>query len=165
MSLLTSLFGVPTYRWFNTVENREELEKLISNPFLRPYDLIYCKEDKTYYSYEEKVVPDDDYGDSEYQSKGTIGFFPISKGDQNRETVQIFHKLNIGDTFILKDREEKDHTCTIIDITYSLLLKDLSYTFIMDDKKETPYTQLVAQIDAKLIEGRPMQSLIFEGDF
>ena len=61
MSLLTSLFSVPTYRWFNTVENKEELEKLASNLFLIPYDLIYCKEDKTYYSYEERIIPDDEF--------------------------------------------------------------------------------------------------------
>lgn len=35
----------------------------------------------------------------------------------------------------------------------------------MDDKKEISYTQLVAQVDAKLLEGRAMQSLIFENDF
>lgn len=164
MSLLTSLFGVPTYRWFNTVENKEELEKLASNPFLKSYDIIYCKEDKTYYSYEERIIPDDEF-DSKYQSGTLIGFYPLSVGEQNRETVQFFHKLNIGDTFDFTDKDGIEHKCTIINITYSLLLKDLSYTFIMDDKKEIPYTQLVAQVDAKLIGGRSMQSLIFENDF
>ena len=164
MSLLTSLFGVPTYRWFNTVDKVEELKELMSNPFLKPYDIIYCKEDKTYYSYEERIIPDDEF-DSEYQSGTLIGFYPLSVGEQNRETVQFFHKLNIGDTFNITDKDGTEHKCTIINITYSLLLKDLSYTFVMEDKKEVPYTQLVAQVDAKLLEGRAMQSLIFENDF
>ena len=34
----------------------------------------------------------------------------------------------------------------------------------MDDSKEIPYTQLVSQIDAKLVEGKPMQALIFDRD-
>ena len=161
MDFLTSLFNIPTYRWFAEVDKEEELPTLYENPFLQPTDVIYCKENNSYYAYVERILYDEDYNPTGEMEKG---FELLSKEDQHRETINFFHKLNIGDTFTLKDKEEKEHSCKVINITYSLLLKDASYTFVMDDNKEIPYTQLVSQIDAKLVEGKPMQLLIFDKD-
>lgn len=162
MGLLTKLFGVPTYRWFTIVEKDEDLPKLYDNPFLQPFDVVYCKESSIYYGYRENLVYDENYNPTGEMEKG---FEILSKGDQNRETINFFHKLNIGDTFTLKDKEEKEHTYTILNITYSLLVKDVSYTFVDNEKKDEPITQLVTVIDAKLSSEKPMQSLIFENEF
>lgn len=153
--MFEELFTFPIYRYFCTVTSKEEIEYLSNNPFLKPLDFIYCKEDNNYYVYEEKT---------NYSQYGEIEsvhgeFRVISRGNQFGEQVRFFHRLNIGDTLKLKE----DKSGTVIDVKYSMRLKDVTYVIKFDDTSTTEILGSIIDSQADK-EYPPIQSLILKTD-
>ena len=130
------------YRWFTEVVTEEELEDIVDNEFIAPFDVVYCEETEQYYMLDitDEVVL-------------------LSNGNQHRTKVQYFHLFNVGDDIRLNDKEYK-----VIDIMYRETFGD---AFYMLSEKETKsvVSILVSVVDANFTDGTPpMQSLIFEDD-
>ena len=126
------------YRWFTSVETEKELNSLISNTYINPLDIVYCREVEKYYVY----TPYDTWE-------------VLSAGNQHFTKFEIFHLLNIGDTVKLGGNEFK-----VVDISFTLKSSDAFYD-LMDVRTEQISKVLVSVVDGQLIEeGIPMQSLL-----
>lgn len=153
--MLEELFGFITYRYFCDIDTKEELCNLYENPFINPMDFVFCKEDNNYYVY-EALNNYDDYGEIVSVEHR---FRLISRGDQHRTNAMFFHRLNIGDTINLKD----DKVGTIVDIKYSVLLKDITYVIKFDDSSTTEILSIYIDGNSDK-EYPPIQSLILKSD-
>lgn len=153
--MLEELFGFITYRYFCDIDTKEELCNLYENPFIKPMDFVFCKEDNNYYVY-ETLNNYDDYGEIVSVEHR---FRLISRGNQHRTNAMFFHRLNIGDTINLKD----DKVGTIVDIKYSVLLKDITYVIKFDDSSTTEILSIYIDGNSDK-EYPPIQSLILKSD-
>ena len=153
--MLEELFGFITYRYFCDIDTKEELSNLYTNPFISPMDFVFCREDSNYYVY-ETLNNYNDYGEIVSVEHR---FRLISRGDQHRTNAMFFHRLNIGDTINLKD----DKVGTIVDIKYSVLLKDITYVIKFDDSSTTEILSIYIDGNSDK-EYPPIQSLILKSD-
>lgn len=153
--MLEELFGFITYRYFCDIGTKEELSNLYTNPFISPMDFVFCREDNNYYVY-EALNNYNDYGEIVSVEHR---FRLISRGDQHRTNAMFFHRLNIGDTINLKD----DKVGTIVDIKYSVLLKDITYVIKFDDSSTTEILSIYIDGNSDK-EYPPIQSLILKSD-
>lgn len=153
--MLEELFGFITYRYFCDIDTKEELSNLYENPFIKPMDFVFCKEDNNYYVYETL---------NNYDYYGKIvsvehRFRLISRGNQNRTNITFFHRHNVGDTITLKDGKSG----TIVDVKYSVFLKDVTYVIRFEDNSTTEILSIYID-GASDKEYPPIQSLILKSD-
>lgn len=146
------------YRYFNEVETQQQLVELTHNPFIRPLDIVFCKEDSNYYVLQEQLSEQESFEGNTPQK--TLSFNLLSVGDQHIEKPLFFHAAQIGDTVSLKDNK----TGVVIDIRYSLRLKDMTYIVQLPD--ESTVEILGSVVDTQLCGGKTaLQSLMLRSDF
>ena len=130
------------YRWFTEVATERELEDIIDNEFIAPFDVIYCEETEQYYMLD---ITDE--------------IALLSNGNQHRTKVQYFHLFNIGDDIKLSGKEYR-----VIDILYRETFGDVFY-MLSEKETKSVVNILVSMVDANFTDGTPpMQSIIFEND-
>ena len=107
---------------------------------------MYCEENQNYYAF-----------NTIFEENGEIynTFTVISEGDQNLEQFTFFHAFNIKDKIKLSNDKEG----TIVDVRYSLALKDAVYIIAFEDKtkSEIPASMMDRQ---KIKNYLPMSALL-----
>ena len=138
LDLMTPI--VPQYKYFNSISKESELEEMSHNPWIKINDIIYCEENQSYYAFNTIF---DENGEA-YNT-----FTVVSEGDQNLEQCTFFHAFNIKDKVKLSNDKEG----TIVDIRYSLTLKDAVYVIVFEDKTKS-------EIPASMMDGQKIKKYL-----